>query len=886
MTPPRLARWLVRRALPGDIRGLTIAADLDEEFEQRASVDARRARAWYWRAALGVSGAYARRRHHSDHQRQTHQGASLMDALMQDARFAVRTLRKSPGFTAAALITLAVGIGASTAIFSVLNAVVLRPLPFHEPSRLAFLAEDDPTGPDGAFFPIALPNYLDWKRELRSFDDLSTFGNATFNLTGDGSAQRLRGLVTNWNFLRLLGVQPILGRDFEPADDVTGVDHRVLISHELWTRRFGADPGVLGRKIVMDGHSHTIIGVVPKGFRFMRAYDVFEPIALRQTQNSGWHDRGNHMSMFGVGRLKEGVSLEAANAEVEAVAKALEKAYPATNANVSGRAEDLARRTVGDLRPTVIALFTAVGFLLLIACVNVTNLQIARGAARQHELSVRAALGGGRARLVRQLIVESVILSLAGGVLGVAFGAGLLKLLLALAPEGMPRLDETSLDGMALAFAFAAVLVAGLVFGVVPALHASRRHGQEALVRASRNAGGAASMRMRRGLIIIETALALVMLTGAGLMMRTMQQLSSVDAGFDLKNLATARLTISNIEWQAPQRRAFFDALEEKVRTIPGVTDSAIAMSLPIEGSNWGSVFLLGDRPTPANNELPSAAFSPVTPGYFTTLRMRVLEGRALLPTDRGENVRSVVVNETFAKKFWPNGGAVGQRLKQGFAHSETPWREIVGVVNDVKLDGVAADTPLQVYTPLAQDTGRTAAIIVRTAIDPEGVLKTLSETVRQMNPDLPVYNVATMESMLSESMARERVTAVIFGVFAAVALLLASVGLYGIVSHGVTERTPEIGVRLALGATPSAIVRLFLKGGLVTALAGIAIGGLGAYWLTGFLEELLFGVEPSDLLAFSGGAGMLFVVALVACYVPAVRAARVSPTVALRGEG
>ena len=810
-----------------------------------------------------------------------------MDTLMQDARFAVRTLRKAPGFTAAALITLAVGIGASTAIFSILNAVVLRPLPYAEPERLVFMAEKPSDAvTDGDFFPIALPDFYDWKRELRSYDDIAGFGLATFNLTGDGSAERLPGLTMNWSFLRMLGVQPVLGRDFEAADDALGADHRVLISHELWTRRFGADPGVLGRQITMDGHTHTIIGVMPQGFRFMRQLHVFEPFALRWTQTSGYHDRGNHMSLFALGRLKKDVTIETARQELTALAATIEKSHPATNAKVTGKIDPLAHRVVGDLRATVITLFTAVGFLLLIACVNVTNLQVARGASRQHEMSVRAALGGGRARLVRQLVVESLMLSFAGGVLGVAFGAGLLKVLLAMAPEGTPRLDETSLDGMALLFAFGAVLVAGVLFGVLPALQASRRGGQDALVRASRNAGGAASMRVRRGLIVVETALALIMLTGAGLMIRTMQQLSSVDAGFDANNLATARITISNVAWQAPQRRAFYDQLEERIKAIPGVTDSAIAMSLPIEGSNWGSVFVLGDRPAPAPTELPSAAFSPVTPGYFATLKIRVLQGRGLLPTDRGENARYVVVNETFAKKFWPNGSAVGQRIKQGFVHSDTPWREIVGVVNDVKLDGLSAETPLHVYTPLNQDTGRTVAIIVRTAVAPESVLKPLSDLVRQMNPDLPVYNASTMESMMRESTARERVTAVILGVFAGVALLLASVGLYGIVSHGVTERTPEIGVRLALGATPAGIVRLFVQSGLITAAAGIVIGGLGAYWLMEFLKELLFQVKPGDAFAFSAGAAVLFVVALIACYVPAMRASRVSPTVALRGEG
>jgi putative ABC transport system permease protein len=363
-----------------------------------------------------------------------------------------------------------------------------------------------------------------------------------------------------------------------------------------------------------------------------------------------------------------------------------------------------------------------------------------------------------------------------------------------------------------------------------------------------------------------------------------MQQLSAVDTGFDPTNLATARFTISAADWDAPRRRLFYQDLDERVRALPGVKDAALSMSLPIEGSGWGSVFIVGDRPAPPTGQLPSAAFSPVTPGYFSTLGLRVLAGRVLGPGDGGERY-TVVVNETVAKRFWPDGNAVGQRLKQGFVDSPTPWREIVGVVSDIKLNGVAQETPLQVYTPLSQDTGRTINVIARTSIDPKAVLLSLGNLVGEMNGDIPVYNATTFETLLSESTARQRVTAAILTIFAVVALLLAAIGLFGIVSHGVTERTPEIGVRLALGATSAGIVRLFVRGGIVTAVVGIVIGGLGAYWLTRFLEELLFGVEPLDRIAFVAGAGMLFLVALIACYVPASRAARVSPTVALRGE-
>lgn len=806
-----------------------------------------------------------------------------MNSLLQDFRFAARTLRKSPGFTAAALITLMVGIGSSTAIFSVLNAVVLRPLPYQDPERLMFLSEADN---DGSTMTISWPNFKDWKREQKSFEAIAGVGAATFNLTGDGSAERLLGRAVNWNFLSLLGVKPQLGRDFTPDDDQLGVDHRILISDGLWKRRFGSDQNVIGRQLTMDGHSHTIIGVLPAGFRYAgRNDDIYEPITVRTGPNSPFPMRGNHNMLFAVGRLREGVSEDAARAELKGIAASLEKTYPVTNAGVTAFVQPLARRIVGDLRPTVLAMFAAVGFLLLIACVNVTNLQIARGSARQHELAVRSALGGGRLRLMRQLIVESLLLAMAGGVLAVAFGAVMLKALLALAPEGLPRLDEVALDGTALLFAFGAVLLAGVVFGTLPAVQASRRGGQEALVRSSRNAASAASMRVRRSLIVAETALALILLTGAGLMARTMQQLSAVDTGFDIRNIATVRFTISNADWDEPRRRLFYEELEARARALPGVANAALAMSVPIDGSYWGSVFILNDRPVPPPGDLPVGAFSPVTPNFFSTMGLRLIAGRTLQPNDRGESAHAVVVNETLAKRFWPEGNAIGKRLKQGFAAWKTPWREIVGVVEDVKLNGVDQETPLEIYTPLAQDTGRTVAIVARTSIDAEAALPSLTNLVKEMNGDLPVYDATTIEKLLSQSMARQRVTAAVLGVFASIALLLAAVGLYGIVSHGVTERTPEIGVRLALGATSSAIVGLFLRNGIVTAGAGILLGGVGAYWLTAYLEELLFGVTPSDGVAFAAGAGILFAVAVIACYVPAARASRVSPTIALRGE-
>jgi putative ABC transport system permease protein len=879
------------------VRGDTIRGDLFEEFQARAAGQApRRATVWYWRQALALAARYrltqgrredtaerwGARAHDASSGVQGAPPRRAMYALTQDLRFAARTLRKAPGFTAAALATLALGIGASTAIFSIVNAVLIRPLPYLDPDRLIVAQEIHPLGRP---MSVAWPNYLDWRARFRAVEDLACYRSVTFTLTGLDHAERLDGRQVSWTFVRVLGVQPALGRAFTEADDRPGAEHVVMVSHGFWQRRLGGNPRVLGRRLTLDAEPHTIVGVLPPDFWFVREDDVYEPFGVTVTQASGSLDRGNHPGLVALGRLRPGVEVGSARAELESLAAALAREHPDTNSGNGARVQTLASRIVGDLRPALIALMAAVGCLLLVACVNIANLLVARGAARRPELAVRAALGGSRLQLVRQLVVESTLVSLVGGGLGVVVGAALLQLLLALAPANLPRLDEVQLDAATLLFAFGAAAACGLLFGVYPAVHASSVRGQEALVRAGRTASTLPTRRLRRTLMVVEVALALMLLAGAGLMARTLRQLTAVDAGFDPGQVLTLRFSLEGDAWTRERCRVFYEESLARIRALPGVVDAALTLSLPIAGSEWNSVFIVGDQPVPARAELPSAAFTPVSPRFFETLRIRLVAGRLLDPTDRSDTPHVAVVNETLARRLWPRESPIGKRLKQGWPEWGTPWREIVGVVRDVKLEGVAEETPLQAYVPLAQDPAGALALVVRAATDAAPLVSRIEDILRGFDPDLPVYDVQTMRQRMAVALARERVSTVILGVFAFVAVALASVGLYGVVSQSVTERTHEIGVRMALGAGRRHVVRQVVAQGFLTVVAGAAIGVTGALGVSRFLAGLLFGVTPTDPLTFGAVILVLLAVSLVACVLPALRAARVDPALALRAE-
>jgi putative ABC transport system permease protein len=646
----------------------------------------------------------------------------------------------------------------------------------------------------------------------------------------------------------------------------------------------GGEERVLGTSLLLDGRAHVVIGVMPPGFRYLRAYDLFVPMG-QLAGDRFLNDRGNHQGYNAVGRLAPGATVESAAQELTAIGLDLQREHPDTNSGIGVRVEPLATRLVAEVRLTLLVLFGAVGCLLLVACVNVANLLIARGAARQHELAVRAALGGGRFRLTLQMLAESTLVSAAGGILGVAVASWLLQLLIAVAPEGTPRLDEVRIDTMACLFALSAAAVCGLVFGAFPAFQASGIQGQAALTRSRATGASASSHRLRRGLMVIEVALALVLLTGAGLMMRTLGQITRVETGFQPAHLLTMRFSLTGERWTEPRRQQFYTDVLAGIRGTPGVTSAALAFSLPIEGSNWNSIFIARDKPIPPRPELPNAAFAPVSEGYFETTGTRLLAGRLFDARDTPASPAVTVVNDRLAKRLWPGENPIGKSIKQGWPEGPGTWRQVIGVIADVKFEGVTAETPMQVYLPLTQESSRSLAIVVRTPAEPALMNSSVQAVVHQLDKDLPLYAVRTMDQVLDTSMARERMSMSIFVVFAAVALTLASVGLYGVVSHGVTERTHEIGVRMALGAEPRHVRGLVVRQGLSMALAGMVLGLAGAMALSRSVQGLLFGVTATDPITFGAVAAMLLGVALVACYIPAWRATRLDPTTALRAE-
>jgi putative ABC transport system permease protein len=808
----------------------------------------------------------------------------VVDNLRHDLRYAVRSYAKAPSFTLVILLTLALGIGASTAIFSLVNGILLQPLPLPEPGRLVYANE---VNGKGDRISVSWPDFLDWRARARSFEPLSLSREESYTLTGTERAQRLRGRRVTGNFFQVLGVSPALGRGFTDEDDRPSAVPAAIVSDAYWRAQLGADPAVIGWTLKLDGVEHTVVGVMPRDFQYVRPYDLFTAMGPIAT-SPNLIDRGNHNGFYALGRLRPGVSVKVADSDLKTIAAALEREYPNTNSAVGVRAELLADRLVEDIRLTLLALLGAVGFLLLIACVNVANLLIARGASRQHELAVRAALGGGRVRLASQMLVESTVVSAAGGVLGIGVAAWLLRGLVAVAPEGTPRILDVRLDATALLFASGAAAICGVVFGALPAFQASGVHGQQALVR-GRSAGFASrSHRLRRGLMVVETALALVLLTGAGLMMRTLQELTQVETGFRPDHLLTTRFTLAGDQWTPEKRLPFHADLLSRLRALPGVTNAAFAFSLPIDGSNWNSIFIVADKPVPPRAQLPSAAFTPVSAGYFETMGMRLIRGRFFDSTETATSPKVTVVNESLARRLWPGEEAVGKRLKQGWPEtppSVSPWREVTGVVADVKFNGVTADTPMQAYLPLVHEPSRSLAIIARTAGDPAALGPAIEGVVQQLNKDLPLFQIRTMDDMLGTSIARQRMSMLVFVVFAIVALTLASVGLYGVVAHGVTERTHEIGVRIALGAEQRHVLGLVVRQGLTMALVGTAIGVAGSIALSRWIQGLLFGVTATDPMTFAAVVATLLTVALVACYVPAWRATRVDPTTALRAE-
>ena len=890
--PPRLARRLLDAALPPGVRGDTVRGDLHEEFLARARVSPPAAVAWYWRQALGVS-LRSLTRPRPDPLRPSKAG--LMDAFLIDARSSIRALTKARGFTAASVVTLALGIGAATAVFSVVEAVLVRPLAFTDPARVMWLTEVGEK--DQRPMSIAWPDYLDWRTRLTSFESMAAVQPTTFNLTGGGSPERLTGRYVTWTFLHTLGVEPAMGRDLLPQDDVLGAAPVALISDGFWRAHFGADPAVVGRVVDLNGVPTTVVGVMPHGYRYNPLSNdaVYLPLGASATEDSGLPDRGNHDNVSAVARLRPGVTVESARAEIAAVETALEHEHPNTNTDVASQMMPVTERLANGIGPVIETLFAAVSVLLLLAAVNVTSLAVARSLSRRQELAMRAALGCSRRRLVRFLLAESLMLALAGAAAGIVVAEGLIRALVAAAPPGVPRLDEVRVDGGVAVFAIAVAVVIAIIVALFPGLQASRASDQQTLVRSSRgDVGSASGQRVRRGLMVVEVALAVLLLTGAGLMARTLHALIAVDPGFDPTHLLTLRFSIDG-DTSTPAARdrfearlvTFYDRLIAELRAVPGVVNAAAAPSLPIDGANWNSVFTVVGQPLPPRANLPGSAFVPSTPELFATLRIPLVAGRYLTAGDTAAAAKVIVVNQEFVRRYLRGLHPIGQRIKQGWPETPNDPLEIVGVVNDVKLNGLDSDTPSEVYLPMAQRPASSSAVVVRVAGDASAILPAVRSVFRHLDANLPLYDINTMDDLVDQNLSRQRLTMMILVGFAGLALVLACVGLFGVVAHGVSARTREIGVRIALGATGRQVVGLFVGQGLLTTTAGLVIGAAGGMALARLVEAqgLLFHVSARDPATFATAIATLLVVSLAACYLPARRASRVDPTVTLRGE-
>jgi putative ABC transport system permease protein len=813
----------------------------------------------------------------------TNRRTNMIADLWQDVRFGARMLRKNPGFTLIAVFTLALGIGANTAIFSVVDGLLLRPLPYPEPERLVWLTNKTSRDPRTG---ISYPNFSDWRERAQSFEGMAAFRSESFNLTGVEKAVRLRGRTVNWNLFKLLGVQPQLGRLFIAEDDRYGAPGTVLLSHGMWQEKFGGAADVIGKKLTLSGEVYEVIGVLPPGFEYFSPTDVFTPIGLLLKPKTGMTDRGTSMGLTALARLKPGVMLAQANDEMARLAAQVEREHPDVNTGKSAQAEPLQDILSEGVRQSLWILLGAVGFILLIACVNVANLMLVRAAERQKEIALRLALGAGRWRVVRQLLSESLLLALLGGAFGLAVGYWLLAGLLALAPPGIPRIKGVGLNLAVLLFTLSLAALTSVLSGLLPAWQAARTDLHEALKDGVRASAGVARALTRKTLLVVEVGLALVLLVGAGLLVRSMQRVLGVDPGFDPDNLLTMQMRPPTTAYNDARYRAFYDECLSRVSALPGVRAAAITHALPIAaGMQWGTGFYAADKPIPERAQFPITEFTPVSVSYFEAMGIRLLQGRGFNSADSANAAPVAIINATLARRIWPGENPLGKRLKLGLPENESPWLEVVGVVADVKAYGVESETPMQGYAPVAQMPPSSFWLVVRTTGEPLQTTAAIERAIHAIDKDLPVFAIQPMNQVLGNARAQRRLTMTVLVSFAALALLLAAVGIYGVISYSVKQRTHELGIRMALGAQRRDVLKLILAQGLKLTLVGAAIGLLAAFALTRWMESLLFGVRPTDPLTFVVIALLLLSVALLACWIPAHRATKVDPIIALRAE-
>jgi predicted permease len=806
-----------------------------------------------------------------------------MDKLFGDVRYAFRNLIKRPGFTLVAVATLALGIGANSVIFSAINALLLKPLPFPNEDRVMSIWDKNPSR-GVEHNEVAMANYLDLKAQNHSFDQLALYRWWSANVTGGDSPERVQGFLVTGNFMDVLGAKPMLGRTFVEQENQPGKDAVCLITYSLWQRRFGGDPNIVNKPITLNSISRTVVGVMPPHFNFPKGADIYAPIALTPELMKS---RGSH-SYYLLGKLKPGVTQQAAQADIDTITGRLEKQYPDTNSGLGASVIPVLADTVRHYDRALWVMMGAVGFVLLIACANVANLMLARASGRQKELALRAALGASRWRIVRQLLTESAIVALIGGLLGVFIAFWGIDLLRGANPADAakyaPGWDQLGINLPVLGFTIGLSLLSGLVFGLAPALQVSKPNLNDALKEGGRQ-GSSGSNRLRSSIVVFEIALSLVLLVGAGLLTRSFMSLLKTDPGFKPDHLITANLILPAAKYKDdPSRAAFYTDLVQRVQAVPGIQSAALVNYIPLGGANSSDDFLIEGQPEPAPNQENEGRYRVCTPDYFETMGIPVLKGRAFTNQDKAGAPPVAIVNETLAKKHWPNGDAIGKRIRFYGPLDRNPWIEIVGIAQDVRHDLNTPITP-DFYLPHAQDPWNAMIVVARTRVDPASMSAAIRQQVWAIDKDQPVFDIKTMEEVRSISIALYSFSSVMLAIFAGVALLLAAVGIYGVMAFAVTQRTQEIGIRIALGAQTPDVLKLVLRNGMGLALIGVGIGLLGAVGLTRFLSGLLVGVSSTDLITFSVVTLTLLAAALLACYVPARRATKVDPLVALRYE-
>jgi putative ABC transport system permease protein len=806
--------------------------------------------------------------------------------MLKDLRYAIRSLKGAPGFTIVAVLALALGSGVNTAIFSVIDAVLLRPLPYPNADRLVELNEQSAGRAGESSRPISLsyPNFLDMRDRVTAFSAVAAYRFRGMNVLTPERAMRASVTQTNWEFFDLTGTRPILGRVFTSADDRVDAEPVAVISEGLWTRAFGRRPGILGEKI-STGRKLTIIGVVPEVAEPFSTTDVFIPLTLAAEPQDGMLERGNHTGMHAMALLKPGATIEQARSQIQGVSADLQRQYPA-NAGIEGVVRPYLDLLVSSVRPGLWMLAVAVGLVLLIACVNVANLMLARSSARRREVAIRAALGAGRGVIVRQFLIESLVLAAAGSIVGTIAAVWVVGAVVKLSPDGVARISQAGIDFPVLVFTALVTIASAILFGLTPAIGASRTDVMDAM-----RAGGRSSTdvhardRMRSVLLAAEVALSMMLLAGAGLMLRTIGKISRVDPGFDPRGLVAMNLYLPG--YSGPRLAEFWNRALERVRQIPGVRAASATLNPPFENSSWSSNFTATNAPETDRAHMPNARFTTIGTRFFETMGIRLLRGREFSPADAQAKDWRVIVNQTLARSMWGDRDPIGQKIRPGYADSNAPWAEVIGVVADVKQ--VALDFPeqIEVYLPLEKDDEESLSMMVRASsgIDPASLAPSIAAVIREMDPNLPVYSVRTMEQRMHASYARERFITGLLETFALVALMLALVGIYGVTSYMVARATQEIGVRMALGARRADVLTMVLARALAPSGIGLAIGIAGAIVAARAMQSMLFEVSAADPLTLAGVAALFTISALAASLIPARRAMRVDPIQALRTE-